>query len=76
MTNEEKNQLLKVLSEKNDEIKVLLADRNDAKKEYDKLKFAFIQILAEYMSVAERRNIADPNEIEYRYMELSGLLEI
>lgn len=76
MTDQEKDQLMKVLSEKSDEIRVLLADNNDARKEYEKLKFAFIQMLSEYTSLAERRNLADPNEIEYRYMELSGLLDI
>jgi hypothetical protein len=76
MTNEEKDHLMKVLSQKSDEIRVLLANSNDDRKEYEKLKFAFIQMLAEYTSLAERRNFADPNEIEYRYMELSGLLDI
>jgi hypothetical protein len=76
MTDQEKDQLMKVLSQKSDEIRFLLADSNDDRKQYEKLKFAFIQMLAEYTSLAERRNFADPNEIEYRYMDLSGLLDI
>lgn len=76
MTNEEKDQLLKVLSEKCDEIRVNEAEIRDSLQKYETLKKAFIQLLEEHKELLERRDVGNPNEVEYKYMELSGLLEI
>jgi hypothetical protein len=76
MTNEEKDQLMKVLSVKSDELRINEAELRETLQQYQTLKIAFIQLLAEYTSIVERRNLADPNEIEYKYMDLSGLLDI
>lgn len=76
MTDQEKDQLMKVLSQKSDELRINEAELRETLQQYQTLKIAFTQLLAEYTSIAERRNIGDPNEIEYRYMELSGLLDI
>lgn len=76
MTEQEKNQLLKVLSEKTDEIRVNEAEIRESLQKYETLKKAFVQLLEEHTELLEKRGIGNPNEIEYKYMELSGLLDI
>jgi len=76
MTEQEKNELLKNLSQLNDEIRLLSAEVGDYEKSYFILRNTFVELLEEYLSRRDYVGYADSEEIRYRFMNNAGLLDI
>lgn len=76
MTDQEKDQLMKVLSQKSDEIKLLSAEVGEYEKSYYILRSTFVALLEDYVNRRDLVGFNDAEEIRYKYMDSAGLLDI